>query len=211
MTARLRSRGIRSEREKSGAAPGLCRPLTKPDLRQLTDVVSATAAHHSGMDAATNPTTPELDLQGLDALPEADQLAVFATLGALSNGFQQRNADALDEVYSDDADWVNAFGSVKRGRTDIVDYLRGLFADDNFNAGQLIGPPRSTIRRVTDEVVTVSTHLQIRGQALVGGGAIDLRDNHSLRVIARQPDGAWRIVSEMYMDARTDQTYANHS
>jgi len=37
----------------------------------------------------------------------------------------------LTGVYSDDADWVNAFGSVKRGNLEIVNYLRGLFADDN--------------------------------------------------------------------------------
>jgi uncharacterized protein (TIGR02246 family) len=156
-------------------------------------------------------TTPQLQLQGVEALSEADQLAMFTTLGALLNGFQQRNADALDDVYSDDADWVNAFGSVKHGRAEIVDYLRGLFADDNFNDGQLVAPPRSTIRRISDDVVTVSTHLQIRGQGLAGGGQIELRDNHSLRVLARRPDGTWRVVSEMYMDARTEQTYADRN
>ncbi len=155
-------------------------------------------------------TTPQLDLDGLDALPEADQLAVFTTLGALLNGFQQRNADVLDAVYSDDADWINAFGSVKHGRAEIVDYLRGLFADDNFNDGQLVAAPQSTIRRITDDVVTVSTHLQICGQGLVGGGQIELRDNHSLRIVARQTNGTWRVVSEMYMDARTDDTYVDH-
>ena len=159
---------------------------------------------------STTPTPP-LDLDGLDTLPETDQAAIFSTLGALLNGFQHRNADALDAVYSDDADWVNAFGSVKHGRAEIVDYLRGLFADDNFNDGQLVAPPQSTIRRVTNDVVTISTHLQIRGQGLVGGGQIPLRDNHSLRILARQPDHTWRVVSEMYMDARTDQTYIDHS
>jgi len=28
-------------------------------------------------------------------------------------------------VYSDDADWVNAFGTVERRRQEIVDYLGG--------------------------------------------------------------------------------------
>ena len=60
-------------------------------------------------------------------------------------------------------------------------------------------------------MVAVSTHLQIRGQGLVDGGEIALRDNHSLRVLTRRADGTWRIVSEMYMDARTDTTYVNHS
>jgi ketosteroid isomerase-like protein len=68
------------------------------------------------------------------------------------------------------------------------------------------GGPASAVKRVTADVV-VSVHTQIRGQGLVGGGAIPLRDNRSLHVLARQPDGGWKIVSEMY----TDVTYAHHS
>jgi uncharacterized protein (TIGR02246 family) len=154
----------------------------------------------------TNPTS-----DGIDQLPQEDQDAIATTLGALLNGFQGRDADQLQGVYADDADWVNAFGSVKKGRAEIVGYLRGLFVDANFNAGNLVAPPDSAIRRLTDDVVLVSTHLQIRGQLLVDGDTIDLRDNHSLRVLARHPDGRWLIESEMYMDANTDQSYVNHS
>jgi hypothetical protein len=57
----------------------------------------------------------------------------------------------------------------------------------------------------------VSAHLQVEGQQLVGGGEIEVRDNHSLRVLQRQNDGAWLIVSEMYNDANREQTYEGHS
>jgi uncharacterized protein (TIGR02246 family) len=60
-------------------------------------------------------------------LPAADQEAIGKTLLTLLNAFDDRDAEPLQAVYSDDADWVNAFGTVKRGRDDIVDYLRGLF------------------------------------------------------------------------------------
>ncbi len=75
----------------------------------------------------------------LSSLPQVDQDAIGVTLMALLSGFQERNADKLVGVYSADADWVNAFGSVKRGADEIVEYLRGLFADDNFNAGKAEG------------------------------------------------------------------------
>ncbi|MGH3521604.1 MAG: hypothetical protein ACRDUT_08855 [Mycobacterium sp.] len=39
-------------------------------------------------------------------------------------GFRHRDAEALRAVDSDDADRVNAFGTVKHGREEIVDYLR---------------------------------------------------------------------------------------
>ncbi len=141
-------------------------------------------------------------------LPPDDQQAIGKTLLTLLTSFRARDAEALHAVYSDDADWVNAFGTVKRGRRDIVDYLRGLFADDNFNRGEPQGPPETSFRVLTHEVVLVSAHVKIKGQGLVGGGTLD-RDNFSLRALQRQPDGSWLIVSEMFQDANTETTYAH--
>jgi len=140
-------------------------------------------------------------------LPADDQQAIGKTLLTLLKGFRDRDAEALRAVYSDDADWVNAFGTVKHGRADIVDYLKGLFADDNFNRGEPEGPPETTFRVLTPEVVLVSAHLRIKGQGLVGGATMD-RDNFSLRALQRQADGSWIIVSEMFQDANTETTYA---
>ena len=148
---------------------------------------------------------------GLSALATRDQEAITRTLTSLLAGFSERDADKLTDVYSDDADWVNAFGSVKHGRQEILTYLRGLFADANFNAGTLKAPPQSSIRVLTDEVVIVSTHLLIEGQKLLDGDVIDERDNRSLHVLQRQSDGTWPVVSEIYMDANRDQSYAGHS
>jgi uncharacterized protein (TIGR02246 family) len=140
-------------------------------------------------------------------LPPADQEAIGKTLLTLLKAFDDRDAEPLLGVYSNDADWVNAFGTVKRGRDDIVAYLRGLFADDNFNRGELTGPPETSFKVLTPEVVLVSAHLQVKGQGLVDGGTLD-RDNFSLRALQRQDDGSWRIVSEMFQDANTETTYA---
>lgn len=147
------------------------------------------------------------DFGELTSLPQKDQDAVFRTLGALLEGFQGRDAEKLVGIYSATADWVNAFGTTKRGGDEIVSYLRGLFADDNFNAGSLKAPPESNLRVLTRDVILVSTHLTVEGQQLVGGGEIPERDNFSLRVLQRQPDGEWLIVSEMYNDANQESTY----
>jgi hypothetical protein len=64
-----------------------------------------------------------------------------------------------------------------------------------------------SIRVLTRDVVVVSAHLRIAGQKLIGGGEIPERDNHSLRILQRQPDGTWPIVSEMYSDANREVTY----
>jgi uncharacterized protein (TIGR02246 family) len=155
--------------------------------------------------------TIELALDELTRLPGADQNAIATTLINLMAGFTARDADQLRDVYTDDADWVNAFGSVKRGADEIVGYLRGLFADANFNAGTLAGPPVTTIRVLSEDVVLVSTHLVVTGQLLLDGQPITERDNHSLRVLRRQSDGSWKIVSEMYNDANRERSYINHS
>ncbi|HXB64531.1 MAG TPA: SgcJ/EcaC family oxidoreductase [Solirubrobacteraceae bacterium] len=147
----------------------------------------------------------------LSSLPQADQEAVGNTLISLRTGFQERDANKLVGVYSADADWVNAFGSVKKGSDEIVAYLRGLFADANFSAGTLSAPPEVAIRVLTPEVVLVSAHLQVEGQKLLAGGEIELRDNYSLRVLHRQADGSWPIVSEMFNDANRESTYAPNS
>jgi len=143
----------------------------------------------------------------ISSLPQADQDAIGVTLISLMTGFRERDAEKLVGIYSDDADWVNAFGTAKKGGKEIVEYLRGLFSDANFNAGGLKAPPETALRVLTPEVVLVSAHLQVEGQKLVGGGEIEVRDNFSLRVLQRQNDGTWLIVSEMYNDANREQTY----
>jgi uncharacterized protein (TIGR02246 family) len=137
-----------------------------------------------------------------------DQEAIGNTLLTLLKAFDERDAEPLMDVYSDDADWINAFGTVKRGRDQIVEYLRGLFGDDNFNRGELAGPPETSFRLLTPEVVLVSAHLQVKGQGVVGGATLD-RDNFSLRALQRQRNGSWLIVSEMFQDADTETTYAH--
>ena len=94
----------------------------------------------------TSPTTTAAPALEFSDLPEVDQLAVLHTLGALQQGFAERDADRLVDVYADDADWVNAFGTSKRGVHEIIDYLHGLFADDNFNAGTVVKGPDISIR-----------------------------------------------------------------
>jgi uncharacterized protein (TIGR02246 family) len=154
--------------------------------------------------------TPVTDPNDISSLPQADQDAIGATLISLLTGFRERNAEKLVGIYTADADWVNAFGSVKKGGDEIVEYLRGLFSDDNFNAGTVKAPPETSMKVLTPEVVLVSAHLQVGGQKLVGGGEIEVRDNHSLRVLHRQADGSWLIASEMYNDANREQTYESH-
>jgi len=147
------------------------------------------------------------DYGEISDLPQPDQDAIGKTLLLLLEGFRSRDSNKLVGIYSQSCDWVNAFGTQKRGGDEIVAYLRGLFADENFSAGTLRASPESNIRVVTKDIVLVSTHLQVEGQKTIGGGSIAIRDNFSLRVLKREPDGEWLIISEMYNDANPESTY----
>jgi uncharacterized protein (TIGR02246 family) len=127
-------------------------------------------------------------------------------LQVLGTSFRMRDARPLVGIYAEDADWTNAFGTTLKGRQQIVDYLTGLFADPHFGAGQA-GPPQVSIRLVTSDVVVVKTYIEIEGQQALDGTSLPTRRNHSLKVMQRQPEGEWLIVSDIYMDARTDATY----
>jgi uncharacterized protein (TIGR02246 family) len=151
------------------------------------------------------------DTHTLESLPHGDQEAILTTLLTLQASFRDRDAAQMDGLFTADADWVNAFGSVKKGNDEIVAYLHGLFRDENFNSGQLKAPPELSFRVVGPDVIIISTHLQVEGQRLVGGGEIELRDNFGLHVLERQSDGKWLIISEMFNDANRDHTYEGHS
>lgn len=137
-----------------------------------------------------------------------DATAIEQTLRTLQVAFASRNANLLRDVYVADADWTNAFGTTRSGRDAIVAYLEGLFADPHFGAGRLVGPPQVSVRPVTDEVVVAKTYVEIAGQQTTDGSKLPKRRNHSLKVLARQGDGRWLIVSEIYMDARDETTYS---
>ncbi|MDX6751143.1 SgcJ/EcaC family oxidoreductase [Geminicoccaceae bacterium 1502E] len=137
----------------------------------------------------------------------SDSVAIETTLRALLAAFRERDASILREVYVEDADWTNAFGSTLSGRDRIIDYLTGLFADPNFSAGTMSGQPDIKIRSIGPDVVVAKTHVQVEGQQTVDGSTLPIRHNHSLKILQRQADGRWLIVSEIYMDARADVTY----
>ena len=59
------------------------------------------------------------DPNDISSLPQADQDAIGTTLISLLTGFRERDAEKLVGIYTEDADWVNAFGSVKKGGDEI--------------------------------------------------------------------------------------------
>ena len=135
-----------------------------------------------------------------------DEAAIGEVLIKLARGFASNDADGLDALYAEDADWTNAFGTSLHGRDTIIRYLEKLFADSRFEAGHMVGEPQASIRFAAGgNVAIVKTYVEREGQRTVAGGKLPVRRNHSLKVLEKR-HGRWTIVSEIYMDARDEQT-----
>lgn len=137
---------------------------------------------------------------------DADAEAIGDTLTRLAEGFARRDVTMLEGVYTEDADWTNAFGTTVKGSKAILAYLERLFADPRFRAGRMRGAPRVEVMPVAEGVVVARTYIEIEDQETVGGEAIPLRRNFSLKVLRRDANGRWPIAAEMYMDARDEVT-----
>ena len=89
----------------------------------------------------------------------------------------------------------------------LIAYLTHLFADERFAAGKPVAPPQASIRFLGPDVAVAHTYIEREGQGSLDGGTLPVRRNHSLKALVRC-DGRWLIASEMYMDARDEQTLA---
>ncbi|HEY1652731.1 MAG TPA: SgcJ/EcaC family oxidoreductase [Acidimicrobiales bacterium] len=134
-----------------------------------------------------------------------DEGAVFNVLLQIGGAFRNLDATGIEDVYVEDADWTNAFGTTLKGNLEIAKYLRDLFADTHFGAGAPVAPPEASVRFIGDDVAVAKTYLERAGQQTSDGTTLPVRRNHSLKVLAKEA-GRWRIVSDIYMDARDDTT-----
>jgi|GEM_PF-794538 len=151
-------------------------------------------------------TSRSAEMRDATPTPE-DEQAVGELMLTLAAAFKDSDASGIEDLYSSDADWTNAFGTSRRGAAAISAYLTKLFADRHFADGRPVGPPQASFRFITPDVCVVKTYVAREGQQTSAGDPLPTRRNHSLKVLRRDAAG-WKIISDMYMDARQDQTFA---
>jgi uncharacterized protein (TIGR02246 family) len=139
-----------------------------------------------------------------DATPEAaghpEEEAVGEVLMQMATGFAMRDADIAAAVYTEDAEWINAFGDWVVGRENIHAKLSDLFSTEEFDAGQPVGEPTGSVRVFSDDAAVGWTYQEIEGQQVAETGeVIPLRKNHSLAVFSKTEAG-WLITAHMFMD-----------
>jgi uncharacterized protein (TIGR02246 family) len=150
------------------------------------------------------PQLPNFVVTG-EAASSDDETAIRAVMRASGQGWAEGDAAVVAEAYSNDAEWMNAFGDVRRGPEAIERYLSGLFEDDDDGMGESeqANGRMISLRYLGDDVaifhfMTIST----RAGALEGA---DHRQVHTTSILAKA-NGQWRIVHEHTSDARPRTT-----
>lgn len=150
-------------------------------------IIAANAAPQmaGAQEASPEPVSPE-------------EAAIGQVLMQMGAGFATHDADMAAAVYTDDAEWLNAFGEWVVGREQIHAKLVELFSGEEF--GQTVGEPSGSVRILTETTAVGWSYQEIANQKVAGTGAvIPLRKNHSLAVLVKT-EGTWLISAHIFMD-----------
>ena len=143
-----------------------------------------------------------LTLRFVKVSPEslAAETAIRQAIADWDTGWRTFNADIVSQDYADDADWINAFGEVRKGRAQIHAYLAHGFASPEWLSRHST-PSTVSIRFVSPDIAVVSSSRQTVGQKSASGQPYPTRKTHDLRVFVHQ-NGRWEIVSHEIMDEK---------
>ncbi len=132
---------------------------------------------------------------------DEDREAIMNVLRMSGQAWGEGDAKKLASFYSDDAEWMNAFGQIRRSSADIEHYLTELFAEDDegMGEGEAQNGGAISLRYIGDDVAVFHGYtLSVRTGVLEGA---DQRRVHSTSILEKR-DGVWLIVHEHISDAR---------
>ncbi|MEM1081097.1 MAG: SgcJ/EcaC family oxidoreductase [Pseudomonadota bacterium] len=180
---------------------GLTTPLPRPFIVCLALIAQGALANEP---EEIFPELPAYIVVGEPA-SAGDLDAIRTLMMSSGQGWAEGNAGQVAVVYADDAEWMNAFGDVRRGREAIEGYLTDLFSYDEEGMGEneQANGRMISMRYVGDDVVILhSMTISNRAGALEGA---DHRQVHSTSVLAKE-EGQWTVVHEHISDARPRTT-----
>ncbi|SHG36609.1 SgcJ/EcaC family oxidoreductase [Streptoalloteichus hindustanus] len=121
-----------------------------------------------------------------------DEDAVRALAGALAEAWNRGDADAYGEVFTEDAEYVDFMGQRARGRREIVETHRWLFATVLKGSRMSgVGPSGAEVRFLTPDVaVLVSTE----GGVALPGQELTSDRLSTVTLVAVRRAGGWRFA-----------------
>lgn len=156
-------------------------------MKRLTSIIFAIALLPGGVLA-----------QG--ATSQSDPSVIELVIENWNKAWQGKDAKLAAKDYSDDADWTNAFGMKKKGRTEIEKFLAEVFSLPFVMAGQSKTVDQS-VRLIKPDVALVVTRVERAGQRTPSGEELATRQTSHLRVLVKSGE-SWKIISHLISDAR---------
>jgi uncharacterized protein (TIGR02246 family) len=141
-------------------------------------------------DVALAQTTPQM----------SDNQLVEKVIENWNQGWQKKDAKLAAKDYAEDADWTNAFGMKKKGRSEIETFLSEVFSL-SFVMGAQSRTVEQMVRTIRPDVALVMTRVERVGQRTPTGAELGTRQTSHLRVLVKVA-GEWKITSHLISDAR---------
>ncbi len=129
-----------------------------------------------------------------------DAAAIQVAIANWDRGWKEFNAALATKDYAADADWTNAFGRARKGRSAVEEFLGGQFALPQMRS-RTSTASTVAIRFARPDVAVVNSTRETSGQRSASGATYPVRKTHDLRVFVND-NGRWWVVSHLIMDEK---------
>ncbi len=136
-------------------------------------------------------------------ISESDSLRIVTKINDWNRAWKTKDAELASQWYSENADFTNAFGFNRIGKSDIQKYLTEVFGFDFVMAGNT-EQTSIKLKKISDNVVLVITTVEREGQKSSDNKELETRKTSHYRLFEKTND--WLITAHLISDARSIKT-----
>lgn len=136
-------------------------------------------------------------------ISESDSLQILTKIDDWNTGWKIKDAELASKWYSEDADFTNAFGFNRIGKSKIQKYLTEVFTLDFVMAGNT-EQTSIKLKKISKNAILVITTVERKGQKTADNKNLDTRKTTHYRLFKK--DDNWLITAHLISDARSIKT-----
>lgn len=137
------------------------------------------------------------------ALSESDSLQIVNKINDWNQGWKTKDVELACKWYSKNADFTNAFGFNRIGKSEIQEYLTEVFGFDFVMAGKT-EQTTLKLKKIGDNAILVITTVERKGQKSSDDKDLGTRKTSHYRIFEKTSD--WFITAHLISDARSITT-----
>ncbi|GBF22504.1 MULTISPECIES: YybH family protein [Arenibacter] len=133
----------------------------------------------------------------------ADSLEIVNKINDWNKAWKTKDVALACKWYSENADFTNAFGFNRIGKSDIQTYLGEVFGFDFVMEGNT-EQTSLKLRRISDKAILAITAVERTGQKTVGNKSLGTRNTTHYRLFEKTDQ--WKITAHLISDARSTES-----